>query len=56
LPARLLREVCLLAAWRHEFLQQRIHQRIDAAHKETGHRGYMLHGFPWAARASMPAM
>jgi hypothetical protein len=29
---------------RNDFFQQRIHQRINAAHKETGHRGHMLHG------------
>ena len=40
---RLSRDVCLLAALRNEFFQQRIHQRINAAHKEAGHRGHMLH-------------
>jgi len=42
----LLRQVCLLAVFCRQFFQQRIHQRIDAAYKEAGHRGDMLHGLP----------
>src|SRR5208283_1828859 len=38
LTARPFRKVCLLAALCNKFIQQRIHQRINAAYKEAGHR------------------